>query len=251
EARWPYAVYQLIIALAAIAGMAAWLSWLSARMSRREALARWEAENRSQIQFAAFAARVAHDIRSPLSALQIATCRLDDLPPETRGLISGAAGRIQSIATEILDFSRKNGSRTEPDPSPSLLEAVRSLIREKQTEYAGRDGLRLELSPNVPGGLSVNMPPNDIQRILSNLINNAVEALDKNGGKVTVHIACDDSFACLTVSDDGPGIPIKILKRLGKERLSYGKAGLSGSGTGLGLYSAASWRKSMAAGWRF
>jgi signal transduction histidine kinase len=69
--------------------------------------------------------------------------------------------------------------------------------------------------------------------MLSNLVNNSVEALER-GGSVTVSLARRGGSVEITVRDNGKGIPAEVLQRLGRRGETYGKAG----GSGLGLHHA-------------
>jgi signal transduction histidine kinase len=71
-----------------------------------------------------------------------------------------------------------------------------------------------------------------MQRVLQNLITNAVQALNsKPGGRIDVRAWVRDSILFLSVRDNGPGIPPEIKDRIFDPFVTYGKTG----GTGLGL----------------
>lgn len=74
-----------------------------------------------------------------------------------------------------------------------------------------------------------------LERLLSNLLDNAVEAV-RDEGQVTVTTALVKGMIELTVKDTGRGIPADVLPRLGQKRATFGKA----EGSGLGLYHAKS-----------
>lgn len=73
----------------------------------------------------------------------------------------------------------------------------------------------------------------ETQRIISNLVNNSVEAFTGTGS-VAVGLVAVDGKVTLEIRDDGKGIPPGILARLGQKGGTHGKVG----GTGLGLYQA-------------
>lgn len=196
----------------------------------------YEETSRREARLAALgklAAQVAHDIRSPLAAL---TTALNDivgsLPRDKRELAGGALGRIGRIAGELIDNYRKPGSAVKAASSQELGGLLTPLIAEVRAQH-GPSGAAIELS--AWKRVRAIVEPTEFGRMVSNLVNNAVEALEgKEGGEVRVELSEDGGRAILSVSDNGKGIPPDILPRLGGKDVTHGKAG----GTGLGLYQA-------------
>jgi signal transduction histidine kinase len=178
------------------------------------------------------AAQVAHDIRSPLAALGASVKGLS-LPDEQRTLIDGAVGRMQGIADDLLRRYRAPGAETKPKvETRSLAGLIEQVVAEKRIQHKERPGLDINFR-NHADGAKAAVDPKELQRIISNLVNNAVEALDK-GGAVAVALSAPDGTVRIEVSDDGKGIPPEILSKLGQKGETHGKTG----GTGLGLYHA-------------
>lgn len=193
-------------------------------------------ELRVKESYGALAAQVAHDIRSPLAALDSALRDFSDLPGERRELARGAMSRIGEIARDLLENyrSRKPGAPEKEELSPCDLKALAApVLAEKRAQYAGRTGVAIEFSAG--DGVRAAVRPAEFRRLLSNLVNNAVEALGESG-RVAVEISRLDGKAVLAVADNGRGIPPGLLARLGRKGETHGKAG----GTGLGLYHARS-----------
>lgn len=193
-------------------------------------------ELRVKESYGALAAQVAHDIRSPLAALDTALKDFSELPGERRELARGAMSRIGEIARDLLDNYRTpgQGAPAKEEAAPFDLKALAApVLAEKRAQYAGRQGLAIEVSAD--DGVRAAVRPAEFRRIVSNLVNNAVEALDK-GGRVSVEISRLDNKTVFSVADNGRGIPPGILARLGRKGETHGKAG----GTGLGLYHARS-----------
>lgn len=80
----------------------------------------------------------------------------------------------------------------------------------------------------------MTLSKSDLNRVLSNLINNSVEAIGDSPGNVEVSLTSDDHNAIINISDNGPGIPPHILAKLGVESISYGKENTD-SGSGIGV----------------
>lgn len=176
------------------------------------------------------AAQVAHDIRSPLASLAAAARGLA-MPEEQRGLVEASVARMQGIADDLL---RRYRAPDAPLPArgPCLLSAaVAAVMGEKRLQYSGRKRLRLSFVSGFDS--EADIPAGELQRAVSNLVNNSVEAL-ADGGSVEVTLRAAGAKAVIEVRDDGPGMPPELLGKLGTKGFTSGKAG----GTGLGLYHA-------------
>jgi len=199
---------------------------------------------KSQSRLAALAdlsAQVAHDIRSPLAVLDAALKDVSQFPESKRLLISGAAGRIRDIADDLLEKNRQAGPGARPPEARPLSGLVEAVLAEKRLQFRDRKEVLIEaeLGPEA-GGILVLVRPAEFNRVLSNLVNNGVEALEP-GGRVLVSFTAVEDSVMLKVSDNGRGIAPEILARLGQRGETHGKAG----GSGLGLYHA----KAAAEGW--
>jgi len=181
------------------------------------------------------ARRVAHDIRSPVSALTIA---LDsrELPTGLSEVIRAATQRVREIADDLLNHSRAQIEHT-PFRFPDDL---RTLIDEKAYEFRAHPKqatlvFENELKKSFDwkrGGSS------QFKRSLSNIINNAWEAVD-SGGKIVVRCRKLESFYEVEIEDNGRGIPEEILSHLGQREVSS-----STTGSGIGVLSSAAFLKS-------
>jgi signal transduction histidine kinase len=182
-------------------------------------------------KLAELAAQVAHDIRSPLAALDSLLPRLKGTSEEDRALASGAAERIRLIAEDLL--ARNRGDSPEGSTGASAVvvlgEAVKSVVAEKRLKHP--EGCSIEFSSAA--GPRARVEPKEFARALSNLIENAVEAAGASG-TVRVTVETRGADAVVTIADDGPGIPEEILAKLGERGATFGKQG----GSGLGLYHA-------------
>jgi signal transduction histidine kinase len=192
--------------------------------------------------FAQIAAQVAHDIRSPLAALDVVVECVDQLEEDQRVIIRGAVGRIRDIANNLLEKNRERERSGESSPSSSSGEAsqellsslVDSLISEKRLQFRARIGVNIESILNAQGyGLFAKVEPAEFKRVLSNLINNSVEAIEGNG-TVTVSVKATASDCRVEVSDTGKGMAPEVLRKIGELGETFGKSG----GSGLGLYHA-------------
>jgi len=196
------------------------------------------------------AAQVAHDIRSPLAALGAAAKGLE-LPAEQRALVDGSVRRMQGIADDLLQRYRAPGAvmpsgganeahtGVKQPEICQLIGLMVQVIAEKRLQYKEKAGVKIEFS----GGsneIKALVEPKELQRILSNLVNNSVEAFD-GAGTIFVGLSAPEGKVLIEVKDNGRGISPEILAKLGRKGGTYGKSG----GNGLGLYHA----RTMVEGW--
>jgi len=189
--------------------------------------------------------QVAHDIRSPLVALDAALKNTAELPEKKRVIVRHAVNRIRDIANNLLEKNRQppgpasaaasGGMAAGEPPGVHLLSSlVDPVITEKRLSFESKPGVSIDFKLTRESyGLFARLQPVEFRRMLSNLVNNAVEALGDKGA-VDVGLNHEGESILLTVSDNGKGIPPEILAKLGQRGETHGKAG----GSGLGLFHA-------------
>lgn len=208
---------------------------------------RQRGENEKEIykSLSNLAQQVAHDIRSPLAALDTVVGKTDQLPEQQRIMVRHAVNRIRDIANNLLEKNRQQGKTvaiagsptTENKESPAtrlLSSIIDPVITEKRLQFESKPGINIDFELTKESyGLFARIQPVEFRRIVSNLVNNAVEVLGDKG-KVAIGLVQDEINIILTVTDNGKGIPPEILEKLGQKGETHGKAG----GSGLGLYHA-------------
>jgi len=203
-------------------------------------------EYAAQAAVASLASQVAHDIRSPLAALEMVVADLEAVPEETRILIRDASRRIKDIANHLLAQHRE-GLKTLPQQletvssSEATVEHLASLIEqivsEKRVQFRSLPELQIEVKAIEKAyACFARVHATEFKRVLSNLINNSVEAI-KDSGAVSVRTEAGVTDLRITVEDTGKGIPTDVLRKLGKRGNTHDKA----TGTGLGLHHALTW----------
>lgn len=187
-------------------------------------------KDRALKELANTAAQVAHDIRSPLTALNSCLKRLPQIPENDRILMRNAANRINDIANNLLQQHKGGDRLTESYRVWLLAPLVESIISEKRAQFEGR-ALELDSEISSAGFAAfAQFDATEMKRLLSNLINNALDAFDAKGGKVTVLLDADEGNLFLTVKDNGCGIPEDQLNAVLEPGVS-----LKAKGNGLGL----------------
>jgi signal transduction histidine kinase len=211
---------------------------------RKEEQSRALAEARitASERVATVARQVAHDVRSPLAALIMVDHEMNStLDEPLRIIFRKSIDRITEIANDLLaknpqmeEIKSDQLSMDETQVSTLLSSLVSDVVNQKMFEYGQRPELEIKFS--WPSCLSIfsKLDPSHLRRILSNLINNAAEAIGSRGN-ITVSLISGalgkENFAFIDVVDDGPGISESALKRIGQPGVSLGKEG----GFGLGL----------------
>ncbi|MGZ4159518.1 MAG: sensor histidine kinase [Neobacillus sp.] len=188
------------------------------------------------------AKQVAHDIRSPLSALTMILNSLDQVSEDKRILIRTAVQRINDIANDLLNRGR-SASENQPLKNPNALSIeflapiIDTIVSEKRIHFREKKHLEIEVDLDSSYGVFANINPIELKRTISNLVNNAVEALPEDSGKIVVAVRKNGNNPSIIIQDNGKGIPEHILKKLGEHGITHGKDGIT-SGNGLGIYHA-------------
>lgn len=195
----------------------------------------------SQAQIISISKQVAHDIRSPLMALETALRAATELPLERRRLIEQANSRIKAIAEDLLFRSRSSTvipfalpdtmikKRRESEiGSFRISQSVERIVAEKKIAFPDVDFT----TDSLLEGLKVNGITEDFERLLSNLLQNAIEATSEaHDPNIQVSLRVYGKKFQLSIVDNGKGIPNEVLSKIGEEGFTYGKSG----GNGLGV----------------
>ena len=181
------------------------------------------------------AEQVAHDIRSPLAAINTAVWDVTSIAENKRVMIRNAAKRINDIANNLLlqskNFSPHQEENVNSCDYPELIFVViDNIVAEKRYEYYQTNiNINLHISDDSYNCFStINL--GSFKRILSNLINNSIEAVNSNGS-IIISLLCDDTHVEIIIEDNGCGIPPDILPKVTEQGFSFNKK--TGSGFGL------------------
>lgn len=112
-----------------------------------------------------------------------------------------------------------------------LAAAIDTIVSEKRIQYRNRQNLEIEIQYGQAYGLFAEVNPSILSRVLSNLINNSVEAIG-DAGKIVISLDSTEHQIVISCVDNGRGIPPSILSKLGMSGITYGK---KGTGNGLGI----------------
>ncbi|MFN7965963.1 MAG: ATP-binding protein [Acidobacteriota bacterium] len=184
-----------------------------------------------------FAAGVAHEINTPIAS--VASCaeglerKLQRGPvPEAEILdylrtISGEAHRTSELAARLLSFARRAPAEVRPVRIDELIHTVQRLVAHRSSQKR----LTVQIDQPTPPLPAMRLPAAEIEQVLLNLLQNAIDASPENG-TITVTIGAASPGVWITVADEGPGVPAEYVDRVFEPFFTTKE---SGKGTGLGL----------------
>ena len=186
------------------------------------------------------AAGIAHEINNPVGIMVEQAGWIDDLLqevdlPENENLqelkmalkqIKTQGERCKQITHKLLSFARQTDPRLRDVEMNDLIERVLA-----SSVPRPRSGVTIEthFEPALP---SIAASPSEMQQVLLNLISNAVDALNPDGGVVTIRTRVEGDQVVMEVADNGCGIPKGQLERIFDPFFTTKAVG---KGTGLGL----------------
>ncbi|WP_376689832.1 response regulator [Wenzhouxiangella sp. EGI_FJ10409] len=150
-------------------------------------------------------ANISHEFRTPLTLVEAGIDRLARNPDDTGAVMSARRylRRLLRLVDQLLNLSRLQSSRDLPRPDPWSIDQVVAMTVEAFRPLAEQKGIELELS--VDGRWSTQCQQADVERILLNLIGNALKYCP-SGSRVEVRVGDGDGGVLISVSDNGPGI---------------------------------------------
>src|SRR5579871_255262 len=179
-------------------------------------------------------AKINHDLRNMLTSAQIASERMAQSgdPKVTQALprLERALDRAIKLATGVLTY----GKTEEPAPAPVALR-LRTAV-EAAAEDAGLTSEGVCLRSTIPAAAGVVADPEQLHRILVNLMRNGREAIQSDPGAgrkgvITIGVTEQEGQAVIRVADNGPGVPERVQERLFQPFAGSGRP----DGAGLGL----------------
>ena len=191
------------------------------------------------------AQRIAHEIKNPLTPIQLSAQRLlhyldraarvkpagaqtefEKLAAECAGLIEREVQTLQSLVEEFSQFARFPAAKLAPVDLNAVVESAVALFREQLDGIS----MKTELAAAMP---LVKADPELMRRVLANLIDNAAEAMEGCGLRelrISTHVVGDGDAVEVRVSDTGQGISPEDKLKLFLPHFST-----KDRGTGLGL----------------
>ncbi|HEX2359004.1 MAG TPA: HAMP domain-containing sensor histidine kinase [Solirubrobacterales bacterium] len=185
-----------------------------------------------------FVADASHELRTPLTSVQanleLLQASLDQ--GEDRHAVESALGstrRMSRLVSDLLLLARADAGRRSARIEADLAEIARAVVDEVEPLASER-----RLSIDLSGPLPVEGNPDELHRMILNLVENALRHTP-TGSTVAVGARRDDGEAVVNVSDSGPGIPEElgdqVFQRFVRGDGPADMAGTGGSGLGLAI----------------
>ncbi|MGA5304113.1 MtrAB system histidine kinase MtrB [Nucisporomicrobium flavum] len=218
-----------------LALLAASFNQMAANLQRQ--IVRLEEMSRLQRRFTS---DVSHELRTPLTTVRMAAdlifAERDEFDPavaRSAELLQAELDRFESLLTDLLEISRFDAGFAALDAEHTDLVPIVERVADRLSGLAERVGVTIELRlPDTP--VIAEVDPRRVERILRNLVGNAVEHGERKPVEVTM--ATDEAAVAITVRDHGVGL------KPGEERLVFNRfwradpsRARQTGGTGLGL----------------
>ncbi|MDD3732309.1 MAG: ATP-binding protein [candidate division Zixibacteria bacterium] len=220
-------------------------------MNRAQKLVKLQIETdraRAQLEHAAklasvgeLAAGIAHEINNPLAVISEESGLIKDLMNPEFGevlkpdelvshldTIQESVFRCRDITRKLLGFVRKSDIDLKPHDINRLIDGVMDGFLSKEMAVENIEVIR-RYDRNIPRLITDS---NQLQQVLLNIINNAVDAISGRAGQITITTSLDESFVYIAVTDDGTGMTPEQIKKI---FLPFFSTKEVGKGTGLGL----------------
>jgi signal transduction histidine kinase len=172
--------------------------------------------------------QVAHDIRSPLGALEMAFSSSGSNDRELNDIIRGAIARVRAIVSQLLE---KNTGSSQIE-SVLVLDRLERLFQETKLQYRHRTDIDFDLEVD-PHAVTTEIRIEGYQwdRALVNLLQNSVEAMHAGGRLLLELRRKSPSEIEIRIQDAGIGMDPSVLGQVFKRGFTHNKPG----GSGLGL----------------
>ncbi|NVK28029.1 MAG: cyclic nucleotide-binding domain-containing protein [Flavobacteriia bacterium] len=144
------------------------------------------------------------------------------------GEIEEASKRIGSLVSSIKRYSYmdRDGDRQRVDIQDGLRSTITMLAHKARKN-------KVKIMENMNGDASTVLGlPGELNQVWTNLIDNALDAMEDNGGTLTLSTESDDNYVRVRIKDSGPGIPDDVVSHIFEP---FYTTKPQGKGTGLGL----------------
>lgn len=181
-------------------------------------------------------ARISHDLRNILTTAQLFADRLEN--SEDPAVLRAAPKLVNSItrAINLCETTLAFGKTEEPTPVMSrfnLATLVHEVVEAEEMNLSPTNNAKIEFLTDVPPSTMIRADRDQLNRVLTNLVRNARQALEGTGQPGTIEIGAgeDEANWWIRVGDTGPGLPPKAREFLFQPFSGGSRKG----GTGLGL----------------
>jgi len=185
-----------------------------------------------------FVSSITHEMKSPLAAIRLhaQTLETDVTDVERResvGYILRESERLGRLIDNVLESSRLVAKKQILDLQPMDLRSFLESYFQEIRPRVAKQGVELDI--DITTAATVEATEDALQRVLTNLIDNALRYSGK-GGRIRCRAVDFGGWVSLQIEDEGEGIPKSELSRIFDRFYQIGRARGGSSGTGLGLF---------------
>ncbi len=175
----------------------------------------YQAKVEEQETFKSLVGQMIHDIQSPLSSLRTIVQSTTGIPENDRIALRNAAISISDITSQLLNKYKDPNAMDEKKQLILVSSFILQVLSEKRIEYKNNNiHFDYRFNPNAYFSF-VKIEPSSFRRMLSNLINNSVDALeDKAKGNVLLSVKIDPEYVIISIDDNGKGMPKEVIDKI-------------------------------------
>ncbi|MFC6639309.1 sensor histidine kinase [Sulfitobacter sp. JBTF-M27] len=188
-------------------------------------------------QLGSAVSKISHDLRNILTSAQLFTDRIEmSEDPIVKRMAPKLVGSI-TRAVHLCESTLAFGKAEEPGPTLTMVPLAELIEDVVEGERLATGNHAISFGADIPVGLTVRADPEQLYRVISNLVRNARQALMGTGKAGEIGISAQDTEAAwlIEISDTGPGLPAKAQEHL----FTPFQGGARKGGSGLGLAIAA------------
>ena len=188
-------------------------------------------------QLGSAVSKISHDLRNILTSAQLFTDRIEmSQDPIVKRMAPKLVGSI-TRAVHLCESTLAFGKAEEPGPTLTMVSLAELIEDVVEGERLASGNHAISFGADIPVGLTVRADPEQLYRVISNLVRNARQALMGTGKAGEINIKAQDTEAAwlIEISDTGPGLPAKAQEHL----FTPFQGGARKGGSGLGLAIAA------------
>jgi signal transduction histidine kinase len=195
-------------------------------------------EHQRNESIASLTRKVAHDIRSPMSTLNLISSQIKD--ENIKSLQLAVVRQINAIAEDLLE---KNRSLNESliAINQEISGNYFSFFQQIESEYIAK---KIIHQRNIIFDIDASLKKLEARHqkilypILCNFLNNSIEATEEKNCQIKLCAKQAGKKIVIFISDNGSGIPPEVLSEIGNRPLSYGKNNQKEPGNGLAIFNA-------------
>ncbi|MDR0678199.1 MAG: PAS domain-containing sensor histidine kinase [Holosporaceae bacterium] len=188
-----------------------------------------------QEEFRKFTARVAHDIAFPLASLEHFSKCCEGLSDNHHATLMNIITSIRNIANDLLNKYMQDcrDACSEQEEYILLSLILQELISHKKYQYKeSKVKLNYSYDPNIKFTF-IKCDQSNFGRMISNIINNAVEALENESGIIDISFSVEEQTVRIAVKDNGKGMPKEMVDKI-NHHFPVGTTKKNGHGLGFG-----------------